>query len=345
MDVLQWKVQQVIPETHEASTFILEEVNGNTIPYEAGQFLTFLFTHHDHEIRRSYSLSSTSGIDNYISVTVKRKKNGEVSRHILKKWQPGSLVYSIPPAGRFTIETSSAVQRQFFFIAAGSGIVPVFSLLKKVLHTESLSTVILIYQNHNERSIIFDYQLEQLHQQFADRFTRIDLLSNPVRHHIPPRHLNNTLLEQLVVKYLNASASEQFFYTCGPDLFMRMVQFTVLLLGFKEEQVRKEIFTIDKQPQPSFTLDDAPRRVMVQLGKQSYQFSASYPASILEAAAANNIELPYSCRAGRCSTCVAQCISGKVIMSRNEVLTERDIQSGLVLTCVGYAETDVELKF
>jgi ring-1,2-phenylacetyl-CoA epoxidase subunit PaaE len=33
-----------------------------------------------------------------------------------------------------------------------------------------------------------------------------------------------------------------------------------------------------------------------------------------------------------------------VTLSKNEVLTEKDLEAGLVLTCVGYAETDVELE-
>jgi ring-1,2-phenylacetyl-CoA epoxidase subunit PaaE len=53
----------------------------------------------------------------------------------------------------------------------------------------------------------------------------------------------------------------------------------------------------------------------------------------------------YSCKGGRCSTCAAYCLSGKVVMSMNEVLTDKDIGKGLVLTCVGFAATDAELSF
>ena len=179
MEILQWKVLKVVPETREAVSYVLETVNGQPVHYEAGQFLTLLFEHHGHEIRRSYSMSSTPGVDDQVSITVKRKVNGAISRYIQVIWREGTVVNTILPTGLFKIDTDKNRQRTFFFIAAGSGIVPVFSLLKKVLHFEPKSRVILLFQNFDEDRIIFHEALRQLENQFGDRFTRIDLLSNP----------------------------------------------------------------------------------------------------------------------------------------------------------------------
>jgi len=87
------------------------------------------------------------------------------------------------------------------------------------------------------------------------------------------------------------------------------------------------------------------RSVTVHYGKETYRFTSTYPSSILQSALDNHISLPYSCRAGRCSSCVARCLTGSVVMSINDVLTEKDLAERLVLTCVGYAETDVVLQF
>lgn len=346
MDLLQWKVVQVIPEARDAITYLLELVNGKPVLYEAGQFLTILIDHHGHELRRSYSMSSTPGIDERISITVKRKVNGAISRYIQVLWREGTLFNTIAPTGMFRIDTDAALQRTFFFVAAGSGIVPVFSLLKKVLHFEPLSRVVLIYQNYDEERIIFHSALQQLQQEFGKRFVRIDLLSNPKDPHTHPKRLNNSLLEQLI---LNTSVPGElrntFFYTCGPLLFMKMVEFTVRVMGFEGDQIRKENFTIESVPVPRFEMEAVPRAVTVHYGKDNFQFTSTYPSSILQSALDNHISLPYSCRAGRCSSCVARCIKGSVKMSVNDVLTEKDLLQGLVLTCVGYAETDVELQF
>lgn len=346
MDLLQWKVVQVIPETRETVSYVLEPVHGKPVPYEAGQFLTILIDHHGHELRRSYSMSSTPGIDERLSITVKRKVNGAISRYIQVLWHEGTVFNTIAPTGLFRIDTDAAVQRTFFFIAAGSGIVPVFSLLKKVLHFEPRSRVVLIYQNFDETRIIFHEALKKLQARFGERFKRIDLLSNPQNHTTGPKRLNNALLEQLIIGESRPDEkSGTFFYTCGPLLFMKMVEFTVRVMGYEGNRIRKENFTIESIPVPRFEMEPVPRAVTVNYGDKTFHFTSTYPSNILQSALDNHISLPYSCRAGRCSSCVARCVSGSVKMSANDVLTEQDLAKGLVLTCVGYAETDVVLQF
>lgn len=365
MEWLQWKVIQVIPETPDAVTYVLEEVNGDRVTWDAGQSLTFLFAHHGHEIRRSYSICTAPGIDKHIAITVKKKENGEISRHILNTWHKGTLVKSLPPAGRFVIDTDPAQKRHIWFIAAGSGIAPVLALLKKALYHEPESHITLVYQNHDERYIIYHKMLQQLATQYANRFTRIDLLSNPLDEDTKPARLNNWLLEKIVGTHLPSSPSTSastskagnpsttinpsttlrtVFYTCGPEPFMRMVQFTLRVLGFAEEQLRKEHFVIEPVRKPAFTMPATQFSVLVRYAKQTHLFTTAWPDTILQAAQKQGISLPYSCNAGRCATCAARCRKGSVTMSNNEVLTDKDLQNGLILTCTGYAAADLELE-
>jgi len=150
-------------------------------------------------------------------------------------------------------------------------------------------------------------------------------------------------LEQLVISN-NKLPIPNLFYTCGPEPFMRMVQFTLKVMGYHEEQLRKEHFVIEPVRKPAFTMPSTPFTVVLHYAQQTHQFTATWPDTILQAAQKNGITLPYSCNTGRCATCAAHCRKGSVTMSNNEVLTDTDLQVGLVLTCTGYAASDLELE-
>jgi ring-1,2-phenylacetyl-CoA epoxidase subunit PaaE len=338
-------VRDVIRETEDTRSYVLEEENGNPVPYEAGQFLTLVLVLNGRELRRSYSISSSPATDQRITITVKKVVNGEVSRFLLNHIRKGSRLKAVEPAGRFTIEPAAGKSRDIFLIAAGSGITPVFSLLKKLLSEEPGAHITLITQNRNESSVIFGRELSEMANRFKIQLQWYSFLGAPLNKSTAVQRLNVDILTELVNTNLKHDRKDALFYVCGPLSFMRMAEFTVKQLGFEDRQLRKEIFITPVLPPPSEELDTSPRKITLYFQDKMYSITLSYPSTILDAAWRNNIEIPFSCKAGICSTCVARCVEGKVKMRLNEVLTDKDIANGLVLTCVGYAETDLVLKF
>jgi len=342
---LQLCISKIIRETSDTKSFYLEPVDKNiVITYKAGQFLTLLIYYNEREIRRSYSLGSAHLVDEQLFITVKRKVNGEISRHLLDHFKKGDVLTSLPPSGRFIIYEPLA--ETYFFVAAGSGITPVFALIKELLYHHSATKIILINQCRNEANIIYKKELHALQKHFKNRFCLIQLFSRPITRSYISQHLNNEVLEKIIQQQTKNEKRETInFYLCGPLPFMRMAEFTLRQMGFSQDQIRKEHFVIETQPAAPLLTDTAPKKVTIHYQQQTHNIHVVYPTSILDSALQKGIQLPYSCKSGRCSTCAAYCLRGKVVMSMNEVLTDSDIAKGLVLTCVGFAATDAELSF
>lgn len=339
----QLRITNIIRETAGTYTYQLENTAPEPVEYLAGQFLTFLITLNNKEYRRSYSFSSTPGVDPYLSVTIREKENGEISRHVIRTWKKGDIVTALEPSGRFTYEKTAAPEKDIFLLAAGSGITPVFSLLKHILVNEPGTHIKLIYSNTSPERTIFYEQLQQWQAQYASRLACIYLFSNDADSHHAYRRLNNILLEQLVAMHLRYQRADAQFFLCGPPDYMRTILLTLTFMGFSNAQLHKENFVVNtdariaKTPLPG---DNHLKEVLIRYRNEEYRLSVPGDQTILSYALDNNVLLPYSCKGGVCGSCTAQCVSGKVWMRVNEVLTEKELAEGLVLTCVGYAASD-----
>jgi ferredoxin-NADP reductase len=330
--MLQLKVEAIKWVTADTATFYFTETSGKKVKYVAGQFVTLVFTHHDEEIRRSYSLSSSPD-EELLAITVKRIANGEISRFMLTKVKPGDIINAVEPAGRFTIADFQD-QKDIILFAAGSGVVPMFSQLKYILSRGGESCITLIYSSNDQSAVLFAAELATLQSQHPGRLKIIHLLSSE------GKRLNNITVEQLVKQNIHFDLSKADFYLCGPFVYMRMVRLTLLYMGIENRRIRKENFVLDTVPVKAGYINYPPQRIKIKFNNELHDLMVGENQTILQAALQNNIPLPYSCRAGICSACTAKCVSGKVAMSVNDVLTDLDLSHGLILTCTGHAVSD-----
>jgi ring-1,2-phenylacetyl-CoA epoxidase subunit PaaE len=338
-------IKSIIPETADTRSFVLENEMGSQISYEPGQFLTFVFTKPGGEQeRRNYSIASSSVWGEPLQITVKRIANGAYSRWLVDHAKEGNTLLTTGVSGFFTLPDDIPKYSQLIFFAAGSGITPVFSLIKTVLHLHKTISITLIYSNASPATTIFYDALIKLQDLYPGKLDIEFLFSASTV--FPKKRLNMGIVESVARQYFSQPGKETLVYLCGPVDYMRFITIVLRTEGVPDNAIRKEIFHIEKPVIKQLPPDILRHTVFTQLAQERYEFTSLYPATILQSAKALGIPLPYSCEAGQCGTCAATCISGTVWMSHNDVLMDDEIAKGRVLTCTGYAVGgDVVLKY
>ena len=225
------RVKSVIRETRDAISIVLDvpESSARHFGYQAGQFLTLLVCVDGREYRRCYSMSSSPASGEDLRITVKRDRDGVVSNWLNDTAAPGNDIHALPPQGRFVLKDTD---RELIAFAGGSGITPVFSLLRSALISSTRNTR-LFYANRGRDSVIFDEALASLNDSHVDRFA--------VHHHlddecgfVTPAH----------VKAFVAPARDAEYYICGPGPFMDVVQTTLRTAGVPADRVHLEHFEV-----------------------------------------------------------------------------------------------------
>ncbi len=337
----QVKVVSIINETELAKSFVLQPLHGWEPDYAAGQFINLVFQTASGEKRRSFSISSSKAMDEPLTITVKKLDNGEFSRRLIYHTRVNDIFETVGTAGFFVLP--DGIYENYFFLAAGSGITPIYALIKTLLKTGN-ANIFLVYSNKNEADCIFYDAFRRLEGQYADRFIIKFLFSD--RPSVYESRLSHWLLSQLLEEFLGGKKDKTIFFTCGPFDYMLMVNISLRSNGISADRIIRENFNTLPAPVQQKPPDTRMHTVTILRGDERFVLAVQYPDSIIKAAKKQGIRLPYSCEAGRCGTCAATCLEGHIWMAYNEVLMDDEIKKGRVLTCTGFpVDGDAVIRF
>lgn len=325
------RITRIIEETLMAKTFVLEALEGWKPVYKPGQFLTLVFNTPFGEKRRSYSISSAPGEP--LAITVKRVPNGEFSRQLNDKYRVGDILLTTGISGLYTLPGEEQNIEQYFFLAAGSGITPCITLIKTLLHKTG-KKVCLIYSNRSEDDTIFYQEILRLQKDFSTRFYCKFIFSNSPN--VLQKRLSSFVLEDILNEHLQVPPAQALFYLCGPYEYMQAVTITLLINKIPASNIKTESFDTTPRSIHPVPPDINAHKVTIHISGKVHEVTVQYPHSIVQAAKAHDIVLPYSCEAGRCGSCIASCTKGQTWMAYNEVLTDAEVARGRVLTCQAY---------
>lgn len=329
------EVLEVIAETPDAVSIVFAAPPDARaeFAYKPGQFLTLRVpAGADADgVSRCYSLSSAPGVDEHLKVTVKRTTGGHASNWLCDNAQAGMTLESLSPAGTFTMRDAVAVP---VFVAAGSGITPIMSMIRTVL-SESTQDVTLVYANRDRDSVIFDGELAVLQSTHENRLT--------VLHWIEAESGLPTTegLGALLPARPGATA-----YLCGPAAFMDVASAALRGAGLARENIHREIFvslTADAfaaTPQPAAASTDQDAvSATVEIDGDSHQIYWPKEQILLDVLLGLGIDAPYVCREGNCGGCSYTLREGSVTMRVNDVLDDHELRHGVRLACQSLPES------
>lgn len=343
------KVTDVQRETRDAVVVTLapRDEDKALFDFTQGQYLTFRRDFDGEELRRSYSVCAGRG-EGVLKVGIKRVDGGTFSTWANENLRPGDEIDAMPPMGKFFTPIEPDANKEYLGFAGGSGITPVLSIIKTVLADEPASRFTLVYANRAISSIMFHEELEDLKNTYLGRFSVIHVLEQEGQEiDLFTGRIDAEKMKALFSHWLDAKTVDTAFI-CGPEPMMLAIAASLREHGLSDAQIKFELFA-SGQPgrakakavsavavvpgtgvQTTVTLDGATRSFEMPRSGQT----------ILDAAIAAQMDAPYSCKAGVCSTCRCKVLEGEVEMAINHALEDYEVRAGYVLSCQSTPLTD-----
>lgn len=333
-------------------TFEVPDTIRPDFEFVSGQYLTIKADINGESIRRSYSICSAPH-EEKISIGVKKIAGGKMSSFLNDMISKGDTLEVMTPEGKFVVNTEDHLEREHYFIAAGSGITPVLSMIKAVLESEPLSKCYLYYGNRNEDSIMFKDELDRLADYYKGQLEVRHTLSKPTK--MKASGLKGIFGMKTtawkgeegridIAKFINflelypPKLSEQHYYICGPAELIMMCEEILKEKEIPKGSIHREYFTTPDSKKESVSGKDG-AKLIATINEDVYETTISKGKTVLDALIDIKANPPYSCTSGACSSCIAKVVKGAVEMEVSFALDKDEIDQGYILTCQAHPTT------
>lgn len=326
------RVDRIVTETAESVSvyFALPAQDTDAFVHRAGQYVTIEAPIEKKPIRRAYSICTAPHEDRF-GITVKRVEGGKLSTYLVRRLRTGDILQVSPPEGRFVLNPTSSRIRLF---GAGSGITPLYAMLKSYLHQVPEGQVVLHYGNRDATSVIYAEQLAELGQRYS--FKRLQL--HLVYSRSGPSDCASGRIDTHYLKrfgpQLRETTSDEEFYLCGPNEMIDTVRQYLQNMGVNESRIHHEKFVLDAPSEVPLTT--ALTATVVVLDDETHELFVPRDRTVLRALLDRGHDAPYSCGIGSCSTCIGRVVEGTVHMPVCESLDADELADGYILTCQAY---------
>ncbi|MEM9221546.1 MAG: 2Fe-2S iron-sulfur cluster-binding protein [Pseudomonadota bacterium] len=338
-------VRHIRRDTRDAVVLTLAPRCGDSDAFEftQGQYLTFRRMFDGEELRRSYSICAGKD-DGVLRVGIKRVDGGAFSTWANEDLAVGDVLEAMPPMGAFHTPIEPDTGKYYLLFAGGSGITPILSIIKTVLVREPMSRMTLVYANRSVNTIMFREELEDLKDTHLGRFNIIHILESEAEDiDLFAGRVNSSKCTALFSSLIDVSTVSNALI-CGPEPMMLAIAAALKEHGVSEDKIKFELFasgqpgrakrkTVSRRAHAAGEKVEA--TVIVDGASQVIEM-AREGQSLLDAALVANVDAPFGCKAGVCSTCRALVLDGEVEMEANHALEDYEVRRGYVLTCQSF---------
>jgi ring-1,2-phenylacetyl-CoA epoxidase subunit PaaE len=348
----------ISPDAEDAVVISLEVPAELRAEYSgsAGQHVVVRVAIDGEEVRRTYSLVNAPG-EWPLRIVPRVHPEGKMSRYLAEQLRAGDTLDVLPPNGSFTPRSTAERGGTYAAFAAGCGITPVLSVARTLLALPA-KRVILFYGNSGSARAMCLEELLALKDRYLERLSLHFVMSRePQEAALYNGRLDAGSVRELAATLFRPTEIAEYF-VCGPGDMIEQVGGSLRELGVEPARIHTEHFSVATTGEPAgreAAGTGAPTAAPVAPGvvpeahraevtivmdgrRRSFTMRMS-DETVLDAAARAGIELPFSCRAGVCSTCRTKVVRGEVEMAQNYALEDWELEQGYVLACQSHAKS------
>ena len=349
MPVKQFYPLTVASKTREARDAVrigldVPEELRNEFAFLPGQHLPIQIERDGEKLRRTYSICSAEGCWP-LEIGVRVQPGGRFSEYAASDLQVGDTLDVMPPTGRFHLPADHEDGKFHIGFAAGSGITPILSIVTSILRNEPTSRFALFYGNRKQNTTMFIEDLFALKNQFPQRLQIHFVFSQEEQEFaISGGRIDADKVKELFDCFCSGDTVDEA-WVCGPESMIETVADALLEKGLDADAIHAERFGVPRKVSGAATpvVDAGGDSVAVTVIMDGHKKSFDMPRTgmnIVDAAAEQGLELPYSCKGGVCATCRTHLREGEVDMATNYGLEPWEVDKGFVLACQSTPITD-----
>lgn len=312
-----WRMQvhHITQETPDVWTLSL--LCHDYYPYRAGQY-ALVSIRNSADTLRAYTLSSTPGVSEYITLTIRRLDGGTGSEWLTRDVKRGDYLWLSDAQGEFTCDNEP--NDRLLLLAAGCGVTPIMSMRRWLAKHRPDADVQVIFNVRSPDDVIF-----------ADEWRHYPVTlvaENNATHGFVSGRLTTELLKSV------PDLASRTVMTCGPAPYMDLVEKEVKALGVT--RFFKEQFFVPAAAAATGGLK-------ISKLQPARDFYAPVGSTLLEAMESNKVPVNAACRAGVCGSCKTRVISGDYSVTSSMTLSEAEVAEGYVLACSCHPQSDLVL--